>query len=107
VKNVVEFEGKIMYPSESSDITLEKYRSLEIEFHIDLMKICRRYISELGIVSIIGILDIVKQETIELEGATKRDVKAEDFEAEKAETKVVSPSENRAVEGQRPQSDEC
>ena len=31
------------------------------------MKICRNYITELGIISIMGILDLVKQETIELE----------------------------------------
>lgn len=85
MKTVIEFEGKIMYPVESSDMTLEKYRALEVEFHIELMKICRNYINELGIVSIIGILDIVKQETIELESATKRDIKAEEPEIETKE----------------------
>lgn len=85
MKTVIEFEGKIMHPVESSDMTLEKHRSLEIEFHIELMKICRKYINEISIVSIIGILDIVKQETIELERATKRDIKEEEPEIETKE----------------------
>lgn len=69
-----------MFPEKS--IGIEDYRALEIEFHTELMKICRRYINELGIVSIIGILDIVKQETIELEGATRRNIKTEEIEKE-------------------------
>jgi len=64
-----------MFPESSIDIN--DYRALEIEFHTELMKICRRYINELGIVSIIGILDIVKQETIELEGATRKNIEHE------------------------------
>ena len=69
-----------MFPEKS--IGIEDYRALEIEFHTELMKICRRYINELGIVSIIGILDIVKQETIELEGATRKNIKTEEIEKE-------------------------
>ena len=42
------------------------------------MKTIRSYITELGIVSILGILDVVKQETIELERATKREFKDQD-----------------------------
>jgi len=65
------------------EITLEKYRSLELQMHRDLMDVCRRYISELGIVSIMGILDIVKQETIELERATSKVIKNEELELHK------------------------
>ena len=65
--------------------TLEKYRELETRLHHELMNTCRKYIYELGIVSIMGILDIVKQETIELEKATRRNPKTEEFESEKKE----------------------
>ena len=90
-----------MYPAESNNMTLEKYRALEVEFHIELMKICRRYINELGIVSIIGILDVVKQETIELERATKRDIKAEETEEEKKMDNTVYPAEQEVVDKQK------
>ena len=63
--------------------TLEEYRELETRLHHELMNTCRKYIYELGIVSIMGILDIVKQETIELEKATRRNPKKEEFESER------------------------
>jgi len=53
-------------------MTLEEYRALEVALHRELMNTCRKYIGDLGIVSIMGILDIVKQETIELERATSK-----------------------------------
>lgn len=91
-----------MYPVESSDITLEKYRALEVEFHIELMKICRKYINELGIVSILGILNVVKQETIELERATKRDIKDEEPEIETKEKPDADfSSENELIDKQK------
>ena len=54
--------------------SLEEYRAAETELHTELMGITRRYISKLGIVSLIGILDIVKQETRELEKATRKNL---------------------------------
>ena len=60
--------------------TLKEYRALETELHRELMKICREYINDLGIVSIMGILDIVKQEAIELERATRKIMKSEETE---------------------------
>jgi len=54
--------------------SLREYRALEATLHRDLMSCSRRYLNELGIVSIVGIMDIVKQEIIELERATKRSV---------------------------------
>jgi len=74
-----------MYPGENREMTLLEYRATEIKLHSELMKICRNYINELGIVSIIGIMDIVKQETIELEGATRRNIKDEEPEAKPRE----------------------
>jgi hypothetical protein len=76
-----------MYSDDGINKTLEEYRALEIELHRELMKSCRRYINQLGIVSILGIIDIVKQETIELERATKETISDEQLE-------VISESSN-------------
>lgn len=66
------------------DIHLDRHRQLESQLHLELTNSCRKYLSKLGIVSIIGLLDIVKQESIELERATNRSLKSEkpelDFE---------------------------
>jgi len=51
-------------------MSLEDYNSMEIALHRDLMNSCRRYVNRLSIVSILGILDVLKQEVIELEKAT-------------------------------------
>ena len=74
-----------MYPGDIEGRTLEEYRQLEMQLHLELMNTCRKYISKLGIVSIMGILDIVKQETIELERATKKTFKKEEFETNNEE----------------------
>jgi len=74
----MKFEGKYMCPIGFEGMTLEEYRGLEVELHRDLMKVCRKYINELGIVSIMGILDIVKQESMELEKATSKIMKGEE-----------------------------
>ena len=58
-------------------IPLDQHRQLESQLHLELANACRKYMSKLGIVSIIGLLDIVKQESIELERATKRSLKSE------------------------------
>lgn len=60
-----------MFPNEDVANTLEEYRNYEIQLHHELMNCCRKYISKVTIVSILGILDIVKQEAIELEQATR------------------------------------
>jgi hypothetical protein len=57
---------------ENGQETLDQYRNWENQLHLELMNSCRRYITKLGIVSIVGILDVVKQETIELEKATRK-----------------------------------
>ncbi|MBN2066534.1 MAG: hypothetical protein JW771_06985 [Candidatus Thermoplasmatota archaeon] len=61
-----------MLPDESPNRTLAEYKALEADLHRDLMNVCRRYIHEIGIVSIMGMLDIVKQEATELERATRK-----------------------------------
>jgi hypothetical protein len=74
-----------MTPDETDSRTLEEYKSAEFELHRELMTICRKYIHEIGIASIIGIIDIVKNETIDLESATKHNVERERPVTETAE----------------------
>lgn len=88
-----ELEGISMYPGDVEGKTLDEYRQLEMQLHLELINACRKYISQLGILSIIGILDIVKQESIELVRATKKSFKKEEFEMDdtkKAETDTFS-----------------
>jgi len=71
-----------MFPDDVKDITLDEYRQLEGQLHLQLMNTCKKYMSQLGIVSIRGILDIVKQEVVELEIATRKSFKKEENETE-------------------------
>ena len=52
--------------------SLEEYRDWEVQLHSELMGSCRKYISRLNMVSIVGIIDLVKREVIELEKAAKK-----------------------------------
>jgi hypothetical protein len=69
-----------MYPGDVEDITLSEYRQLEMQLHLELMNTCRKFISKIGIVSIMGILDIVKQEAMELEKAMRDSDKREEYD---------------------------
>jgi hypothetical protein len=71
-----------MYSDNVDDITLSEYRQLEMQLHLELMNTCRKFISKIGIVSIMGILDIVKQEAMELEKAMRESVKREEFDVD-------------------------
>ncbi len=64
-----------MITEETTQKTSEEYKNYEIEFHRELMNSCRKYIKKLSIYTILGILDFVKQEAIELENATSHDLK--------------------------------
>ncbi len=75
-----------MAPDEMGSGTLEEYKSAEFELHRELMNVCRKYIHKIGIASIIGIIDIVKNETIDLEGVTRPAVEHEKPETEMTET---------------------
>jgi len=48
------------------------YRNLEIGFHRELMNVCRKYINHLNLVSIVGTIETVKQEVVELIRATSK-----------------------------------
>lgn len=54
--------------------TLKEYREYKTKFHGELIDICREYLNKLSIVSILGIIEIVKQETMELDQATKKEL---------------------------------
>ena len=84
-----------MDPRTIESRSLDEYRQLEMQLHLELMNICRKYISQLGIVSIMGILDIVKQEAIELEGATRKNIKKEEFEKNSTEKQISNILENK------------
>ena len=60
---------------ETTQKTPNEFKEYEIEFHRELMNSCRKYIKKLGLYTILGILDFVKQETIELENATSQNIK--------------------------------
>jgi len=53
--------------AERDNADLKSYKIIETRLYGELTKTCRRYSSELSIISILGILDIVKQEMIELD----------------------------------------
>ena len=74
-----------MHPGDSKEVSLEEYRLFETQLHHDLMNACRKYISKLSIVSVLGILDVVKQETVELEQATKRTFEKKEFNLDEEE----------------------
>lgn len=57
--------------------TLEEYRAKEVEFHREIMSICRKYLNEIDFAALIGIIDIVKRETIDLENARRRNIEME------------------------------
>ena len=67
--------------------SLEDYRAAEAELHTELMHVTRKYITRLGIVSLMGVLDIVKQEIRELEKATRKEIEVEEPKEKNVETK--------------------
>ena len=66
-----------MHPDNEVCDTLQVYREYKLKFHGELLDTCREYLNKLSIVSILGLIEIVKQEVMELEKATKRDINNE------------------------------
>lgn len=56
----------------------DEYRQHEKDLRLELMNICKRYIRKISIVSAMGVLDLVKQEILELEQVTKSDLREEE-----------------------------
>lgn len=52
-------------------------RQIEASLHRELMNVCRKYLQQLDIVSVVGMLELVKKESLELESATKNEVKSD------------------------------
>jgi len=48
-------------------IQLDEYKSMETKLYGELVKSCQRYSNQLSIISIVGILDLIKQEIKDLE----------------------------------------
>ncbi len=82
-----------MFQESEENRSLKEYRELEMALHFDLMGVCRKYLTKLGIVSIIGIFDLVKQEAMELERATREDIKDEEEKARKREEERMAELE--------------
>ena len=72
VSDYIFLDGIIMFSDDVEIKGLNDYKAVEIAFHRDLMDISRKYMSQLNLVSLIGTLETVKQETIELIKATNK-----------------------------------
>lgn len=59
----------------NKDLPLEEYKNSEIHLYGELVKICRRYSGVLDIISLLGILEMVKQEIKELERTNLKHMK--------------------------------
>ena len=57
---------------------IDEYKQHEKDLRLELMNICKRYIRKISIVSAMGVLDLVKQEILELEQVTKSDLREEE-----------------------------
>jgi hypothetical protein len=63
-----------MFQENNDDMSLKQHKELESVLHRELINCSRKYLNTLGIVSVLGIIDVVKQEIMELEKATKSSV---------------------------------
>lgn len=66
-----------MITKETTQKMPDEYKNYEMELHREIMNCCRKYIKKISIFSILGILDYVKQEAVELESATSHDLDKE------------------------------
>ena len=62
-------------------LQLDEYRSMETKLYGELVKSCQRYSAKLSIISVVGILDLVKQEIKDLDKETFKFMK-ENFSEE-------------------------
>jgi len=58
-------------------LSLEEYKAMEARLYGELLRACRRYEDELSIISVLGILDLVKGELRELDKANRDIMKGE------------------------------
>ncbi len=58
-------------------LQLDEYKSMETKLYGELVKSCQSYSTKLSIISIVGILDLVKQELIDLDKENLRFMKGD------------------------------
>lgn len=68
------------------DLPAKEYKTLETRLHGELMRSCQRYGTKLRIISILGILDFVKQEIMDLE---KENMKFMDDESPEGQSNIT------------------
>ena len=49
------------------EMSVKEYKTIETRLYGELMKTCRRYTNDLHLISLLGILDIVKEEIRDLD----------------------------------------
>ena len=65
-------------------MSLEEYNAIETKLYGEVIKSCRRYSQQLSLISILGILELVKHEIKDLE-KTNQKLMQEDFFEERKE----------------------
>ena len=68
------------------DLPAEEYKTLETRLYGELIRSCQRYGTKLRIISILGILDFVKQEIMDLE---KENMKFMDDESPEGQSNIT------------------
>jgi len=63
-----------------SETDLKTYKIIETRLYGELMKTCRRYSNELNLISILGIVEMVKQEMTELDKTNRAFTKTQPAE---------------------------
>ena len=53
--------------TEQQNVDLKTYRIVETKLYGEITKICRRYSNELSLISMLGILDVIKDEMVDLD----------------------------------------
>jgi len=76
-------------PTGSDAQTLKHYRAVEARLYGDVMKVCRSYGSHLSLISILGILDIVKDELKDLDQRGRRLMRQESPETESENLETI------------------
>lgn len=59
---------------------LKEYKTMETKLYGELVKTCRSYTNRLNIISIVGILDLVKQEMVDLDKSSLQFMQDEEQE---------------------------
>ncbi len=49
------------------NVDLKSYRIVETKLYGEITKMCRRYSNELSLISMLGILDVIKDEMVDLD----------------------------------------